>query len=48
VNEIMMNYGKKGLETPEMALKPQRTMIRINKHLLQSESTENNVISLPA
>ena len=48
VNEIMMNYGKKGLETTEMALKLQRVMRRINKHLLQSESTENNVIRLPA
>jgi integrase len=48
VNDIMMNYGKKGLETPETALKLQRTMKRINKHLLQSESTESNVIRLPA
>jgi hypothetical protein len=48
VNEIMMNYGRKGLETPEMALKLQRVMRRINRHLLQSESTENNVIRLPA
>jgi hypothetical protein len=43
-----MNYGKKGLETPETALKLQRTMKRINKHLLQSEPTESNVIRLPA
>ena len=48
VNDIMMNYGKKGLETPETALKLQRTMKRINKHLLQSESTKSNVIRLPA
>ena len=48
VNEIMMNYGRKGLETPEMALKLQRVMRRINKHLLQSESTVSNVIRLPA
>ena len=48
VNEIMMNYGRKGLETPEMALKLQRVMRRINKHLLQSESTVSNVFRLPA
>ena len=48
VNDIMTIYGKKGLETPETALKLQRTMRRINKHLLQSESTESNVIRLPA
>ena len=48
VNEIMMNYGRKGLETPEMALKLQRAMKLINKHLLQSESTVSNVFRLPA
>ena len=48
VNEIMMNYGRKGLETPEMALKLQRVMRRINRQLLQSESTVSNVFRLPA
>jgi hypothetical protein len=48
VNEVMMNYGRKGFDTIEMAIKLQRVMMRINRQLLQSESTGNNVIRLPA
>ena len=48
VNEIMMNYGKKGLESKEMAVKLQRVMKRINRHLLELESANNNVYELRA
>nr|ADI23698.1 hypothetical protein [uncultured Oceanospirillales bacterium HF4000_21D01] len=48
VNEVMMNYGRKGFDTTEMARKLQRAMKRINKQLLQSESTVSNVFRLPA
>ena len=48
INEIMASYGKKGMETPDMVLKLQSSMKKINSHLLEKEPTKNNVVELRA
>jgi len=48
LNEIMVNYGKAGMETPEMLFKLQSVMKSINSHLLETEPTKNNVVELRA
>lgn len=48
LNEVMVNYGKAGLEKPEMLFKLQSVMKSINSHLLKTEPTKNNVVELRA
>ena len=48
LNEIMVNYGKAGMETPEMLLKLQSVMRKINSHLLEENSAMHNVVELRA
>ena len=48
LNEIMVNYGKAGMKTPEMLFKLQSVMKSINSHLLETEPTKNNVVELRA
>ena len=48
LNDIMMNYGKAGMETPDMLFKLQSVMKSINSHLLETEPTKNNVVELRA
>jgi len=48
LNEIMVNYGKAGMETPEMLFKLQSVMKSINSHLLETEPSKNNVVELRA
>ena len=48
LNEIMVNYGKAGMEAPEMLFKLQSVMKSINSHLLETEPSKNNVVELRA
>jgi len=48
LNEIMVNYGKAGMETPEMLFKLQSVMKSINSHLLETEPSIDNVVELRA
>ena len=48
LNEIMVNYGKGGMETPQMLLTLQNVMKKINSHLLETEPNTNNVVELRA
>lgn len=48
LNEIMVNYGKGGMETPQMLLTLQNEMKKINSHLLETEPNTNNVVELRA
>ena len=39
LNDIMLNYGKAGMETPQMLVRLQADMKLINSHLLKMKST---------
>jgi integrase len=45
LNDIMLNYGKAGMETPQMLLRLQSDMKLINSHLLQLETGNTNIVN---